>query len=96
MGGGKGRNIYSTWTLSVEGKKKLEPHYNRFSNHVIPMLNPVFASYQLNNEIQGSQTVDQYIRKLKLWPKTVVTMTRIIWYGTELFLGQPLLISEKS
>ena len=67
--GEKGRNIYNTWTLSAEDKKKLKPHYDRFLNYVRPKLNPVFARYKFNNEVQGSQTVDQYITKLKLLAK---------------------------
>ncbi|MCG8047832.1 MAG: hypothetical protein JAY66_19445, partial [Candidatus Thiodiazotropha taylori] len=64
--GEKGRNVYNTWTLTAAEKKQLEPHYTKFLNHVRPKLNPVFARYKFNNEIQGPQTVDQFITKLKL------------------------------
>ena len=51
--GGKGRDIRHTWTdISADDAKKLDTFYERFKKHVRPTLNPIFARYQFNNEIQ--------------------------------------------
>ena len=64
--GQQGRDVYKTWTgISGENTKKLETHYTRFKNHVQPKINPKFARYGFNNEIQGSASIDVFVTRLK-------------------------------
>ena len=58
--GDKGRDIRHTWAgISADDAKKLGTFYERFKKHVRPTLNPIglFARYQFNNEIQGSEAI---------------------------------------
>ena len=67
--GEKGRDIYNTWVLDDDDKKKLKPHYDKFAAYVRPKLNPVFTRYKFNNEVQGTHSIEQFITKLKLLAK---------------------------
>ena len=65
--GDKGRDIRHSWTDISEGDaKKLKTFYSRFKKHVQPTLNPIFARYQFNNEVQGSETIDSFVTRLRL------------------------------
>ena len=65
--GDKGRDIRHTWTdITADNAKKLDTFYERFKKHVRPMLNPIFARYQFNNEIQGSEAIDSFVTRLRL------------------------------
>ena len=48
-----------------ENAKKLETNYTRFKTHVQPKLNPIFARYCFNNEVQGSDSIDAFVTRLK-------------------------------
>lgn len=65
--GEKGRDVYNTWTgISEADAKKLNTYYDKFKNYVQPKLNPIFARYKFNNELQGSSSIDQFVTRLKL------------------------------
>lgn len=65
--GDAGRDIYNTWSLTGEEKKKLETYYSKYEAHVEPKSNVVFARYKFNERVQGeNETFDQYITELKL------------------------------
>ena len=65
--GDKGRDIGHTWTeISADGAKKLDTFYERFKKHARPTLNPIFALYRFNNELQGSEVIDSFVRRLRL------------------------------
>ncbi|XP_062600865.1 uncharacterized protein K02A2.6-like [Saccostrea cucullata] len=65
--GEKGRDIYNTFpAFSNDDMKKLQPHYDRFLRYVQPKLNPISARYKSNNGVQGTNTFDQFVTKLKL------------------------------
>ena len=65
--GDKGRDIRHTWTdITADDAKKLDTFYERFKKHVRPTLNPIFARYQFNNEIQGSEAIDSFVTRLRL------------------------------
>ena len=64
--GDKGRDVYNTWKLTEDEKKSLEAHFKKFKEHVQPTLNPVFARYKYNNEVQGTQTIEQFVIRLRL------------------------------
>ena len=65
--GDKGRDIRHTWTdISTDDAKKLDTFYEHFKKHVRPTLNPIFARYQFNNEIQGSEAIDSFVTRLRL------------------------------
>ena len=49
-----------------EDPRKLKTLYDRYKAHVQPKLNPIFARFKFNNEIQGSSTVEQFITRLRL------------------------------
>lgn len=64
--GDKGRDIFNTWNLSADDSKKLNKYYEHFQAYVQPKLNPVFARYKFNNQVQGDATFDQFVTQLKL------------------------------
>lgn len=65
--GEKGRDVYNTWApFEPEEAKKLQTYYDKYLAHVQPKLNPIFARYKFNNELQGTSTIDQFVTRLKL------------------------------
>ena len=69
--GDKGRDVYNTWTLTNDEKKKLDTYYQRFKAYmyVQPKLNPVFSRFKFNNEVQGQQSIEQFVTRLRLLAK---------------------------
>ena len=63
--GDTGRDIFNTWTIPDDEAKRLNALFKRYARHVQPKRNPVFARIRFNDEVQGSNTVDQFITKLK-------------------------------
>ena len=47
-------------------KKKMDTYYGRFKNHVQPKRNPIFERSRFNNEVQGSDSIDAFVTRLKL------------------------------
>ena len=68
MGRTARRQINKTWTgiTDADAKKKMDTYYGRFKNHVQPKLNPIFVRYRFNNEVQGSDSIDAFVTRLKL------------------------------
>ena len=65
--GDKGRDVHATWTnISEQDSKKLETYYKRFKDHVQPKLNPIFARYKFNNEVQNQDSIDAFVTRLRL------------------------------
>ena len=65
--GEKGRNIYSTWALSEEDKKKLAIHYDKFENYCRPKSNKIYFRYIFMRREQGiEEPFEQFVRDLKL------------------------------
>ena len=65
--GDKGRDIRATWTdITNDDAKKLDTFYTRFKDYVQPKLNPIFARFKFNNIIQGSDSVEKFVTKLRL------------------------------
>ena len=65
--GEKGREIYSTWTMTDAGRKSLEAHYQMFKSHVEPKSNIVFARYKFQGIVQAeSETFDKFLTALKI------------------------------
>ena len=65
--GEQGRQIYKTWTgISERDSKKLNTYYDRFKRHVQPKLNPIFARFRFNNEVQGSDNTDAFVTRLRI------------------------------
>jgi hypothetical protein len=62
--GEKGRDIHATWTLSDEEAKQIDTYYEKFRAHVQPTLNPIFARFKFNNEVQGGESIDAYVTRL--------------------------------
>ena len=67
--GDNGRDVYNTWTLTNDEKKKLDTYYQRFKAYVQPKLNPVFSRFKFNNEVQGQQSIEQFVTRLRLLAK---------------------------
>ena len=44
----------------------METYYKRFKDHVQPKLNPIFARYKFNNEVQNQDTIDAFVTRLRL------------------------------
>lgn len=65
--GEKGRDVHATRTgISATDAKKLETYNMKFKDHVQPKLNPIFARYKFNNEIQNQDTIDAFLTRLRL------------------------------
>lgn len=68
--GEKGRELYSTWDLTADDKKKLDTYYDKFLEYVQPKTNTVFARYQFQCKVQGpEETAEQFITNLRLLVK---------------------------
>lgn len=67
--GEKGREIYNTLSLTEAQKKSVKDTCEAFQKHVQPKSNPVFARYKFNNEVQGENSVEQFITRLKVLSK---------------------------
>lgn len=66
--GDKGREIYNTWTgMTNDEKKKLEPFYKRYLEHVQPKLNPIFVHAKFNNEKPGASMVEEFVTQLRMF-----------------------------
>ncbi|XP_053394473.1 uncharacterized protein LOC128555628 [Mercenaria mercenaria] len=64
--GQKGREIYKTLVLTADQKKSVKATADAFEKHVQPKSNPVFARFKFNNEVQGENTMEQFITRLKI------------------------------
>ena len=64
--GDKGRDVYQTWKLTADEQKSLKSHFEKFKSYVQPKLNPVFARFRFYNEVQGSDSVDKFVTRLRL------------------------------
>lgn len=64
--GDKGRDIYQTWNLTDDESHSLQAHYEKFKGYVQPKLNPVFARFRFYNEVQGAESVDKFVTRLRL------------------------------
>ena len=66
--GDKGRDVlvYNTWKLTEDENKSLEAHFKKYKEHVQSTLNPVFARYKYNNDVQGTTTIEQFVIRLRL------------------------------
>lgn len=49
----KGREVFSTWILTADEKKKLKTSDNNFEAYVKPEANPIFALYIFYEKVQG-------------------------------------------
>ena len=68
--GEKGRDVYNTWTLGDDERKKLKTFYDKFEGYVTPKANPVLARYKFHNEVQDQdESVDQFVTELRLLAK---------------------------
>ncbi|XP_053403234.1 uncharacterized protein K02A2.6-like [Mercenaria mercenaria] len=64
--GARGREIKQTWVISNAEAKKLNTFYKRFKSYVQPKLNPIFARYKFFNEVQGSDSFDAFLTRLRI------------------------------
>ena len=63
--GEKGRDIFNTWTLTVDEAKLLKSYYDRFEAYVMPKKNTIFARYKFHEKMQGSnETLEQFVTEL--------------------------------
>lgn len=67
--GDKVKDIFNSWDGSSDDSKKFDSLYEHFKNHVQPKLNPVYARYKFNTEVQGNTIFDQFVNKLELLSK---------------------------
>ncbi len=64
--GQTGRDIYNTWTLTDDEQDKIEPLFERFQRHCIPLVNVTILRYRFNTRNQNSsESFDQYYTELK-------------------------------
>ncbi|CAC5380359.1 unnamed protein product [Mytilus coruscus] len=68
--GNKGRDIYSTWDLSEDDKKKPEVYYQNFEKHVHPKSNKIYSRYKFLSRVQKDiDTFEEYLTDLKILVK---------------------------
>ena len=68
--GEKGRNIYSTWTLSADDAKLLKTYYEKFELYVKPRTNVIYNRYKFQSRSQSeSELFEQFVTDLKLLVK---------------------------
>lgn len=65
--GDRGREIRHSWKdISADDEKKLQTYYSKFQKYVQPKLNPIFARYKFYHEIQGTDTFDAFLTRLRI------------------------------
>ena len=65
--GGKGRNIYSTLTLTNEERKQLAIHYENFENYCKLKANRIYSRYiYMRREQVTDEPFEQFVTDLKL------------------------------
>ena len=62
----KGKDICQSWSLEGDEARILKTYYDRYKSHMQPKLNPVFARFQFNNEVQGNNSIDKFVTRLRL------------------------------
>ena len=68
--GEKGRDIYNTWELTDEQRKKLDILYAKFKEYITPRSNKVFSRFKFNQHVQQEgESFDQFVTELKLLVK---------------------------
>ena len=67
--GRKGGEIYNTLTLTNDQRKDVSEICKAFDTPVQPKANPVFARYKFNNEVQGDNSIEQFVTRLKVMSK---------------------------
>ena len=73
--GEKGRNIYSTWTLTNEERKQLEIHFENFENYCKPKSNKIYSRYIFMRREQGTdEPFEQFVTDLNYFTKNAETI----------------------
>ncbi|XP_069129346.1 uncharacterized protein [Argopecten irradians] len=68
--GEKGRNIYSTWTLTADEGKLLKTYYDRFESYVKPRSNVIYNRYRFHSKQQSEgETFEQFVTELQVLVK---------------------------
>ena len=68
--GDKGRDIYSTWNLGDEDRKKLQVLYTNFDKHVRLKSNQIYSRYKFLSQVQkDTNTFEEYLTDLKILVK---------------------------
>ena len=68
--GEKGRDVYSTWTLTADERKSLEVLYEKFKSYVEPKSNVLFSRYKFQSRVQGEDEMcEQFVIALKVLVK---------------------------
>ena len=82
--GEKGRNIYSTWTLSADDAKLLKTYYDKFELYVKPRTNVIYNRYKFQSRSQSeSESFEQFVTDLNFSSKTVRMINLMKWLETE-------------
>ena len=64
--GEKGRQIYSTWDLTNEQKKKLKHYYDKFEEYCKPKSNVIYNRYLFKSRTQQeNEPFEQFVTELK-------------------------------
>ena len=65
--GEKGKQIFSTWNLQADDKKKLERYYTGFESYCKPRSNQIYARYKLRcREQEDGEKFEHFVTSLKL------------------------------
>lgn len=73
----KGRDIFNTWSLSADKAKVLKSYYNRFTAHVEPKSNMIFAHYKFHEKMQEDhEPFEQFVTDLLLLVKDCIYANR--------------------
>ena len=65
--GEKGRQIFSTWTLTADERKQLQTYYTHFEQYCAPKVNHIYSRYKFKSCTQAEgQTFEEFVTELKL------------------------------
>lgn len=68
--GEKGRNLFSTWTLTDEQKKQKQTYFTKFEEFCKPKSNQIYARFRLKSRTQAdTESFDQFVTELRLLAK---------------------------
>ena len=65
--GNKGRDIYSTWGLTADEKKKLDKYLTNFEAYCRPKSNNIYSRYMFKSRVQkDDEPFEHFVMDLRL------------------------------
>jgi hypothetical protein len=59
--------MFSTWEpFTDDDANNPQKYHDKFKSRVQPTINSVFARYKFNIEVQGSESIDKFVTRLRI------------------------------